>query len=131
MEIDCALPVSEISDERNARLLLLSSHASPPSSKQSFHAASVNFTASIVFLLFSTPVLPSCWTSMPPHIQTIGYAHALGSLRLCPSAWPKGLPFAFMARPTLRKSAHGFGYARPASLDQSSRYLTAPERMKE
>ena len=69
---DGALPVSEISQERNARLLLLSSHASPPSSKQSFHAARVNFTASIVFLLLSTTVWPSFATSMPPHIHTIG-----------------------------------------------------------
>ena len=40
---------------------------------------------------------------------------------LWPNAWPNGRPFAFMARPTLRKSSHVFGYSRPASLNQSSR----------
>src|ERR1700704_2663090 len=100
--MDGALPVSEISEERNARLLLLSSHASPPSSKTSFQRTLVHFTASTVFFVLSTTVLPSFSTSMPPHIHVIGYAQQLGSLMLWPNAWPKGLPFAFMARPTLR-----------------------------
>ena len=67
-----ALPVSEISLDRNARLLLLSSQARPPSSKTSFHSTVLNFTASTVFLLFSTTARPSARTSMPPHIHTSG-----------------------------------------------------------
>ena len=68
-----ALPVSEISLERNARLLLLSSQARPPSSKTSFQSTLLNFTASSVFLLFEhhrrgRPAR----TSMPPHIHTSG-----------------------------------------------------------
>src|SRR6185503_17263903 len=124
-----ALPVSEISWERKARLLLLSSHASPPSSKHSFHTVVVNFTASTVCLLSRATVRPSFCTSMPPHIHTMGYAHAFGSLIEWPRAWPKGRPFAFMARPTRRKSSHVFGYSRPASFSQSSRYVTAHEMM--
>ena len=54
-----ALPVREISLERNARLLLLSSQARPPSSKTSFQSTLLNFTASSVFLLLSTTPRPS------------------------------------------------------------------------
>ena len=54
-----ALPVSEISWDKNARLFVLSSQARPPSSKQSFQTASVNFTASTVFLLLSATLRPS------------------------------------------------------------------------
>src|SRR5688500_3540157 len=116
-----ALPLSEISCDRKARLLLPSSHASPPSSKHSFHKFVLNFTTSTVCLLSSAAVRPSLATSMPPHIHTIGYAHALGSLMEWPSACPKGLPLAFIARPTRRKSSHVFGYSKPASRSQSSR----------
>src|SRR5262249_51531548 len=124
-----ALPVSEISCDRKARLFVESSHARPPSSKQSFQTASVNFTASTVFLLLSTTVRPSFWTSSPPHIHGMGYAHAFGSLIECPNAWPKGLPLALKARPILRKSSQVFGYSKPASLNQSSRYVTAHDTM--
>jgi hypothetical protein len=67
-----ALPVSEISLERNARLLLLSSHASPPSSKHSVHSALLNFTASTTGFRFRMTERPSFSTSMPPHIHTKG-----------------------------------------------------------
>jgi hypothetical protein len=40
---------------------------------------------------------------------------------LWPKAWPNGLPLAFMARPTFRKSSQVLGYSNPASLNQSSR----------
>src|SRR4029453_8442768 len=116
-----ALPVSEISLERNARLLLLSSQASPPWSKTSFHRTLLNFTASTGFLLLSTTVRPSRCTSMPPHIHTSGEHQLFGSLMLWPKACPNGLPLAFSARPTLRKSSHVFGYSKPASFSQSSR----------
>src|SRR2546422_4588571 len=124
-----ALPVSEISCERKARLFVLSSQARPPSSKQSFQTARVSFTASTVFLLLSATVRPSFWTSSPPHIHTIGYAHAFGSLIECPKAWPNGLPLALNARPTFLNSSQVFGYSKPASLNQSSRYVTAHETM--
>jgi hypothetical protein len=67
-----ALPVSEISWERNARLLLPSSQASPPSSKHSFQSTLLNFTASTVARLLRTTVRPSLSISRPPHIQTRG-----------------------------------------------------------
>src|SRR6185503_3986760 len=107
--MDGALPVSEISCDRNARLLLLSSHASPPSSNTSFQSATVNLTASTVALLSSATVLPSRCTSCPPHIHTMGYAHAFGSFTVCPKACPNGLPLAFIALPMRRNSSHVVG----------------------
>src|SRR5262245_32322947 len=116
-----ALPVSEISCERNARLLLLSSHASPPSSKHSFQSTLLNRTASTVFLLLRTTLRPPS-TSAPPHIQTSGYAHAFGSLMLWPNACPNGRPFAFSFLPAARNSSHVVGYDRPSCWNQSCRY---------
>src|SRR5688572_28729999 len=116
-----ALPLSEISCDRKARLLLPSSQARPPSSKHSFQRVVLNFTTSSAALLSSAAVRPSLATSMPPHIHSIGYAHALGSLMEWPRAWPNGLPLAFIARPTRRNSSHVFGYDKPSSRSQSSR----------
>jgi hypothetical protein len=67
-----ALPVREISLERKARLLLLSSQARPPSSKHSFHKTLFHFTASIAGFRFRMTVRPSFSTSIPPHIQIKG-----------------------------------------------------------
>ena len=67
-----ALPVSEMSDERNARLLFESSQPRPPSSKTSFQRTLLNLTASTTALLSRTTVFPSLSTSMPPHIHTSG-----------------------------------------------------------
>src|SRR5688572_12065963 len=116
-----ALPLSEISCDRKARLLLPSSQARPPSSKHSFQRAVLNFTTSSVALLSSAAVRPSLATSMPPHIHSIGYAHALGSLMEWPSAWPNGFPLLFIARPTPRHSPHVLAYSKPASRSQPSR----------
>src|SRR6266568_199994 len=55
--------VAAISPERNARLLLVSSHAKPPSSHASFQKACMNLTDSRVSLLFSTTFLPVLYTS--------------------------------------------------------------------
>ena len=62
------LIVAEIVPARYARLLLLSSQASPPSSRQSFQKATVNFTASIVSLLLMT-TFPLWSISAPPKPQ--------------------------------------------------------------
>ena len=66
------LSVAAISPERNARLLLVSSHAKPPSSQASFQKACMNLTASTVSLLFSTTFLPVLSTSAPPKPQVSG-----------------------------------------------------------
>src|SRR4030095_1593843 len=115
-----ALPVSEISCERKARLLLLSSQASPPSSKHSFHSTLFHFTASTVALRLSTTVRPSLSTSIPPHLHTRGQHQLFGSLMLWPKAWPNGLPLAFIVLPAARNSSQVCGErgapgARPAS----------------
>src|SRR5207247_4565198 len=100
-----AVPVSEISDDRKARLFVESSQARPPSSKTSFQRTLLNFTASTVFLLSSTTVLPSLATSIPPHIHTSGYHPLFGSLIEWPNACPNGFPWVFIAPPVLRHSS--------------------------
>src|SRR5438093_13653195 len=115
------LIVAEIVPARNARLLRESSQARPPSSRQSFQKATVNFNASIVSLLLMT-TLPLSSISAPPKHQVIGYAHWLGSPRLWPKAWPIGRPFFLSAVPTFLSSSHVSGnFAAPSSLNQSSR----------
>src|SRR6266850_1205041 len=116
------LIVAEIVPARYARLLLLSSQASPPSSRQSFQTATVNFTASSVSLLLMA-TLPFLSISVPPKPQVIEYAQLLGSPRLWPKAWPIGWPFFLSAIPTLRHSSQVSGnLLAPTSLNQSSRY---------
>src|SRR6185503_6680770 len=88
--------------DKNARLLLLSSQASPPSSIVSFHNGTANFTDSIVSLLFSATVLPSASTSLPPHDQRYGYHHPGASPNVCPAVWPIGRPLAFSFLPASR-----------------------------
>src|SRR5207245_328569 len=115
------LIVAEIVPARNARLLLLSSQASPPSSRQSFQKATVNFRASIVSLLLMT-TLPLSSISAPPKHQVTGYAHWLGSPRLCPKASPIGWPFFLSSAPTFRTSYQlSANLAEPTSLNQYSR----------
>src|SRR5215475_13828286 len=115
------LMVAEIVPARNARLLLLSSHASPPSSRQSFQNATVNFRASMVSLLLMM-TLPLSSISAPPKHHVIGYAYWLGSPRLWPNAWPIGRPFFLSAVPTFRSSSQVSGnLLAPSSLNQSSR----------
>src|SRR5439155_27022036 len=116
------LIVAEIVPARYARLLLLSSQASPPSSRQSFQAATVNFTASSVSLLLMM-TFPLWSISAPPNPRVTEYAQLLGSPRLWPNAWPMGWFFFLSALPTLRHSSQVSGnLLAPTSLNQSSRY---------
>src|SRR2546426_2565959 len=124
--MDAPLSVAEISPAWNARLLFVSSHASPPSSQQSFQNACMNFTAAMAPLPLITTFLPDLSTSAPPKSQRSGYAKVGGSPKLCPSAWPTGLPLAFSFLPTSRYSSHVFGNSlMPSSLNQDRRYATA------
>src|SRR5207247_6132122 len=102
------LIVPEIVPARYARLLLESSHASPPSSRQSFQKPTVNFNASIVSLLLMT-TLPLSSLSAPPKHYVIGYAHWLGWPSLWPNASPVGRPFSFSPASTVLISSHMSG----------------------
>src|SRR5215470_3633317 len=103
------LSVAEISPAWKARLLLVSSHASPPSSQASFQKACRNFTDSIAPLELITTFLPVLSTSAPPKSHRNGYAKVGGSPKLWPSAWPTGLPLALSFLPASRYSSHVFG----------------------
>src|SRR6516162_4028661 len=85
--------------DRNARLLLVSSQASPPSSIVSFHSATANFTDSTVSLVLSTTVLPSASTSLPPQDHRYGYHQPGASPKVCPAVWPIGRPLALSFLP--------------------------------
>src|SRR5207249_12027896 len=109
------LIVAEMVLARNARLLLLSSQASPPSSRQSFQKATVNFRASIVSLLLMM-TLPLSSISAPPKHHVTAYVYWLGSPRLWPKACPIGWPFVLSSAPTFRSSSQVSGnFAAPAS----------------
>src|SRR5262249_19067314 len=95
--------------DRKARLLLVSSQASPPSSHASFHRPTANLTDSIVSRLFKTTVLPSASTSLPPQDHKYGY-HQLGaSPNVCPAVWPSGRPLAFNFLQATRKASQVSG----------------------
>src|SRR4029077_12299374 len=116
------LRVAPISPAWNARLLLVSSQARPPSSQASFQNACMNFTASSVPLELSTTFLPDWSTSAPPKSQRNGYANVGGSPKLWPRAWPTGLPLALSFLPTSRYSSHVLGNSlMPSSLNQDLR----------
>src|SRR5205809_1998146 len=120
--MEAPLSVAEISPAWKARLLLVSSHASPPSSQHSFQNACKNFTASMAPLLLIATFLPDRSTSAPPKSQRNGYAKVGGSPKLWPSAWPTGLPFAFSFFPTSRYSSQVFGNSlAPTSSSQERR----------
>src|SRR3954471_17668425 len=95
--------------ERNARLLLVSSQARPPSSMASFHSGTANLTDSSVSLLLSTTVLPSASTSLPPHDHKYGYHQPGASPNVWPAVCPKGRPAPFSFLPTVRYSSQVFG----------------------
>src|SRR5215471_17824027 len=120
------LSVALISPAWNARLLLVSSQARPPSSQASFQKAWRNFTdSSVPFELIAT-FLPLASTSAPPKSQRNGYAKVGGSPKLWPSACPIGLPLALSFLPTSRYSSHVFGNSlAPISLNHERRYATA------
>src|SRR5438105_4250512 len=89
--------------DRKARLLLVSSQARPPSSMVSFHRAIANLIDSTVSLLFSTTVLPSASTSLPPNDHRKGYQKPGASPKVWPAVWPNGRPLAFSFLPASRK----------------------------
>src|SRR6476646_4883257 len=95
--------------ERNARLLLVSSQASPPSSIVSFQSATANFTDSTVSLVLSTTVLPSASTSLPPQDHRYGYQKPGASPKVWPSVWPKGWPASLSFLPAARYSSQVSG----------------------
>src|SRR5215831_17439204 len=84
---------------RKARLLLVSSQASPPSSQVSFQKPIANLTDSTVSRLFNTTVLPSASTSLPPHDHKYGYHQPGASPNVCPALWPSGRPLALSFLP--------------------------------
>src|SRR5689334_17912627 len=109
--------------DRKARLLLVSSQASPPSSIVSFQSATANFTDSTVSFVLSTTVLPSASTSLPPQDHRYGYHQPGASPNVCPAVWPYGRPAAFSFLPTARYSSQSLGkpFAAPASASQDLR----------
>src|SRR5215510_1037446 len=97
--MEAPLRVAQIVCDRNARLLLVSSQASPPSSCASFQKAVMNFTDSTAsFVLIAT--FPLVSTSLPPHDHRNGYVKVGASPNVWPSVWPMGRPFAFSFLPT-------------------------------
>src|SRR5689334_24981042 len=117
---------------RNARLLLLSSQASPPGSQQSFHKEMANLTDSMVSLLFSATVLPSASTSLPPQDHRKGYQKTTGSPKVWPSDWPKGRPLALNFLPASRSASQVCGKlspARPISSNHEVRLVNSPPPM--
>src|SRR4029078_10845414 len=71
-QIEAPFQFGEMVPERNARLLLVSSQARPPSSSASFQKSAMNLTESMAPCELSPPVLPSASTSLPPHDQRYG-----------------------------------------------------------
>src|SRR5262247_2189402 len=103
--MEAPLRVAEISPAWNARLLLVSSQASPPSSQASFQKACRNFTDSIVPLELMTTFLPLASVSAPPKLQRSGYEKVGGSPKLWPRAWPTGFPLALSFLPASRQAS--------------------------
>src|ERR1700682_2518848 len=99
--MEAPLSVAEISPEKDARLLFVSSQANPPSSHASFQNAVIHLTESTVFLLSRT-VLPALSVSAVPKFHSRGYDHAGASPKGCPSVWPIGLSFVFRFFPDYR-----------------------------
>src|SRR5215475_12257505 len=124
--MEAPLRVAEMSPAWKARLLLVSSQATPPSSQASFQKACMNFTASSVPLELMTTFLPLLSTSAPPKSHSSGYAKVGGSPNEWPSAWPTGLPLALSFLPTSRHSSQVLGNSlMPISACQDRRYATA------
>src|SRR5215471_8583718 len=88
--------------DRKARLLLVSSPASPPSSIVSFQRATAYLIESTVSLLSST-TLPEVSTSLPPNDHRKGYHQPGASPKVWPAVCPIGRPLAFSFLPASRK----------------------------
>src|SRR4029077_14841552 len=97
--------------DRKARLLLVSSQASPPSSQASFQRPTANLTDSIVSRLLRTTVLPSASISLPPHDHKYGYHQFGASPNVCPAVWPSGRPLAFNFLPASSMASQVSGKA--------------------
>src|SRR5262245_41466462 len=99
--MDAPFSVALIVPDRNARLLLESSQARPPSSTASVYQAAENFTPSIIsFELIAT--LPLASTSLPPNAHIMGYQNEGASPKVWPAVWPIGKPLALSFLPTSR-----------------------------
>src|SRR5215470_10787340 len=110
MKIDAPLLGALMLPDRKARLLLVSSQASPPSSQLSFQRPVANLTDSMVSWLFKTTVLPLASTSLPPQDHKDGYHQAGASPNVCPAVWPSGRPLAaFNFLPASRKASQVSG----------------------
>src|SRR4029450_2725435 len=72
MKMDAPFSVAETSLAWKARLLLVSSQASAPSSHASFPKLTIHFTASTVPFELMTTFLPLWSTSAPPNDHTNG-----------------------------------------------------------
>src|SRR5712692_2746767 len=129
--MDAPLRVAEISPERKARLLFVSSQANPPSSQASFQKAVIHLTDSTVFLLSMT-LLPALSVSAVPKFQSIGYDHAGASPKVWASVWPIGCPFFFSFIPSSRYSSSVLGGAvAPTSANHDFRYaMRSPEMLQ-
>src|ERR1700682_2919627 len=116
------LRVAEISPAWKARLLLVSSQASPPSSQHSFQKACMNLTDSTAPALLITTFLPVLSVSPPPKAESIVYVKVGASPKVCPSVWPYGLPFFLRMAKSLRVSSQVLGYSlAPASFSKDFR----------
>src|SRR5438874_1653083 len=129
--MDAPLSVAEISPDRKARLLLVSSQAKPPSSQASFQNDVIHLTESTVCLLSST-VLPALSVSAVPKFQSSGYDHAGASPKVWPSVCPMGWPFFFSFMPRSRYSSRVLGGAlAPTSANHDLRYaISSPEMLQ-
>src|SRR5262249_37766787 len=116
------LSVAEISPAWKARLLFVSSQASPPSSQQSFQKACMNFTDSTVPGLFSTTFLPVLSVSAPPQAQSMVYVKVGASPNVWPRVCPYGFPLFLSVVKILRTPSHVLGYSfAPPSLSKDFR----------
>src|SRR6266849_6971337 len=120
--MEAPLRVAEISPAWKARLLFVSSHASPPSSQHSFQKPCMNLTDSMAPLLLITTFLPVLSVSAPPKAQSIVYVKVGASPKVWPRVWPYGLPFFLRLAKSFRVSSHVFGNSlAPASFSHDLR----------
>src|SRR6185369_9299482 len=93
----------------------------------SFQSATAYLIDSTVSLVFSTTVLPSASTSLPPHDQRYGYHQPGASPKVWPAVWPKGRPLAFSFLPASRKVSQFSGNLLwPTSSSHDLRQATSP-----
>src|SRR5215471_4843679 len=121
--MDAPFRVALISLAWKARLLLVSSQASAPSSQASFQKLVIHFTASTVFGELMTTFYPEGSVSIPPKAHVRGSVQVGASPKVWPSVWPTGLPFFLSAIPILRYSSRVLGGPlAPTSANQERRY---------